>query len=147
MAGTAHGVLLHQFLHGLVAERLELDLHAVALNSLAGLRSCGDGADDACVCKRLPQLSRRFDGNRTKEVASAPLKAVGRSCRPLLTTASAVANPVLPVQPFTITGGCGAAMATAVCAMDGRARRRHAAGRLVLRREPANVCLPNADWD
>lgn len=68
------------------------------------------------------------------------------SCRPLLTTASAVANPVFPVQPFTITGGFGAAMATGVCAMADRARRKHAPGRTVLRRAPANEPVPSVGW-
>lgn len=68
------------------------------------------------------------------------------SCRPLLTTASAVANPVLPVQPFTITGGIGAAIAIADLDIDNRARRTHAAARPVLRRVPVDEGLSNAGW-
>lgn len=68
-------------------------------------------AERSCLSTHLV---RSLAGVGQKQTMSTflPLKAVGMSCRPLRTTASAVANPVLPVQPFTITGGRGAADAT-----------------------------------
>ena len=56
----------------------------------------------ARVAARTLQVS--YGAASDRRGSSAPLKATGRRRRPRCTAASAVAKPILPVMPFTITG-------------------------------------------